>query len=68
MTYLEDRFGEHLEAAREAMEALAQKLGPEEVARSAFGLCEQLRPVIPAGVKGWGAAGKLDLRQIAALG
>ncbi len=62
------KFGEHLEAAREAMETLAQKLGPEELARSAFGLYEQFRPAIPAGVKGWGAAGKLDLRQIVALG
>lgn len=59
---------EQLEAARGAMEALAQKFGPEELARGAFGLCEQFRRVIPAGVKGWGAAGKLDLRQIAALG
>jgi len=42
------------------MEALAGSLDPAELAPSAFGLYERFRPVIPAGTKGWGAAGVLD--------
>ena len=67
-TYLQGKFGEHLEAARQAMTALANRFPPEELARTAFGLYEQFRPAIPAGVKGWGATGKLDLGLIASLG
>ena len=67
-TYLEGKFGEHLGAARKAMAALANRVPPEELARTAFGLYEQFRPAIPAGVMGWGAKGKLDLGFIASLG
>ena len=66
-TYLQGKFGEHLEAARQAMTALANRFPPEELARTAFGLDEQFRPAIPAGVKGWGATGKLDLELIASI-
>ena len=66
-TYLQGKFGEHLAAARKAMMALANRFPPEELAGSAFGLYEQFRPAIPAGVKGWGATGKLDLEFIASL-
>ncbi len=67
-TYLEGKFGEHLGAARKAMAALANRFPPEELARTAFGLYEQFRPAIPAGVMGWGAKRKLDLGFIASLG
>lgn len=33
----------------------------------AYHLYEQFRPEIPAGVRGWGAAGELDLGYIEAL-
>ena len=59
--YLEGKFGEHLVAVRQAMAKLATKFSPEELAERAFGLYEKFRPEIPAGVRGWGAAGKLDL-------
>jgi hypothetical protein len=65
--YLESKFKDSLGAARAAMEALAGSLGPAELAASAFGLYERFRPVIPAGTKGWGAAGVLDLELIRSL-
>ena len=33
-----------------------------------FSLYEHFRPVVPAGVKGWGAAGELDLDKLRSLG
>lgn len=36
-------------------------------AERAFGLYESFRPAIPAGVKGWGAAGVLDLDRLKTL-
>lgn len=62
--YLEGKFGEHLPAAKTAMEKLAAKFTPEELAERAFGLYEQFRPAVPAGVKGWGAEGTLDLEVV----
>jgi hypothetical protein len=66
--YLQGKFGDHLEAAREAMAALANRVPSEELAKTAFGLYQQFRPTIPAGVRGWGARGKLDLGFITSLG
>jgi hypothetical protein len=40
---------------------LAQSMPAGELAARAYGLYEEFRPAIPAGVKGWGAAGELDL-------
>lgn len=65
--YLEGKFGEHLPAVRQAMTKLAAKFTPEELAERAFGLYEEFRPEIPSGVKGWGAAGTLDLGVIEGL-
>jgi hypothetical protein len=59
--YLEGKFGDDLGAVRSAMERLAKSLPPKKLAEQAFGLYEQFRPQIPAGVKGWGAKGNLDL-------
>jgi hypothetical protein len=66
--YLEGKFGEHLEAARQAMMALAGKFTPDELAARAYELYERFRPEIPSGARGWGAAGKLDLGLIESMG
>ena len=62
--YVEKALGGHLGAVRRAMDALARSLPPEELNRVAFRLYEQFRPEVPAGVKGWGAKGILDLTRI----
>ena len=62
--YLRSKFGEHLEAARKAMEALAATLPPKELNAKAFHLYEQFRPEVPSDEKGWGAKGVLDLARI----
>ncbi len=62
--YVERAFGEHLPAVRRAMEGLADSLPPEELNRTGFRLYEQFRPEVPAGTKGWGAKGVLDLKRI----
>ena len=65
--YLRSKFGEDFDAAKEAMERLANSFTPRDLARVGFQLYEQLRPTIPAGTKGWGAAGELNLDVIAKL-
>ena len=62
--YVEKALGGHLDAIRRAMDSLARSLPPEELNRVAFRLYEQFRPEVPAGVKGWGAKGVLDLSRI----
>ena len=47
-----------------AMETLAGSLAPEELNRVGFRLYEHFRPEVPAGAKGWGAKGLLDLGRI----
>jgi len=65
--YLESKFGPELEAVRMAMKALARSFKPAELAAAAFSLYERFRPEIPAGVRGWGAAGELDLKRLESL-
>ena len=65
--YLSQKFGDGLNSAREAMEALANALPPDDLAERAFALYETFRPQIPSGKKGWGAKGTLDLRLIRSL-
>ncbi len=65
--YLQQKFGPGLEAARAALEELAQAYPPQELERRAFALYEQFRPAIPEGVRGWGAAGDLNLDRIHAM-
>ncbi len=65
--YLQSKFGDALPAARQAMTQLANAHKPDDLAQRAFGLYEQFRPVIPEGVRGWGAKGELDLARIRAL-
>jgi hypothetical protein len=65
--YLEGKFGDQAKAARTAMTRLARSYTPERLAAAAFDLYERFRPAIPAGKKGWGAKGELDLKRIASL-
>ena len=66
--YLRVRFGERFEAARKAMGRLARSAPAPVIAKRAYALYEKFRPDIPEGVRGWGAAGELDLDRIASLG
>jgi hypothetical protein len=65
--YLAGKFGEALDDARAAMTTLAKSLDRAELAATAFALYESFRPAIPAGVRGWGAKGVLDLAKIRAM-
>ena len=65
--YLASKFGDHLDEVRAAMEQLASSLSPDELNRRGFALYEAFRPAIPAGARGWGAAGELDLERITGL-
>ena len=65
--YLAARFGEALEPARKAMAELAGRFPPEELAERAYALYERFRPEVPAGQRGWGAKGVLDLDRLAEL-
>lgn len=62
--YLENKFGDALDDAHEAMMVLAKFMSVIQLAREGFKLYEQFRPEIPPGVKGWGAAGRLSLDEI----
>ncbi len=65
--YLTSKFKDALGPVSAAMAQLADSRGPEELAAGAYGLYEQFRPDIPAGVAGWGAAGTLSLTKIRKL-
>jgi hypothetical protein len=65
--YLGEKFGVALQSVRKTMEALAKVFKPKELAIIAFSLYERFRPDIPAGVRGWGVKGKLDLNLIQSL-
>jgi hypothetical protein len=64
--YLEGKFGDSLQAVETAMLDLASSMPPEELCRHAYALYEDFRPAVPAGTRGWGAAGVLDLERIRA--
>ena len=65
--YLVSKFGDDLGAVRRAMAKVARSLPRGEIGARAYRLYEEFRPEIPAGVRGWGAAGKLQLDRIEAL-
>ena len=65
--YLGKKFGCELEPVRAALRALAEVYSPEALDQAAFGLYESFRPAVPAGARGWGAQGELDLARIARL-
>ena len=56
-----------MKAARPAMQKLAKAYTPQELAHDAYRLYERFRPDIPAGKKGWGAKGDLDLGLVGRL-
>jgi hypothetical protein len=63
-SYVMRAFGDRLGEVREAMEALAASLPPEELNRVGFRLYERFRPEVPAGAEGWGAKGELRIERI----
>jgi hypothetical protein len=65
--YLAAKFKDRLEEAREAMAELAAACPLEELHRRGFRLYEAFRPGVPAGERGWGAAGALDLGKVRGL-
>jgi len=65
--YLKSKFGDDLEAVKQAMTELAASLTPEALAESAYELYETFRPTVSAGKKGWGQKGKLSLDLIRSL-
>lgn len=65
--YLQSKFGDALDDAKEAMTELARSLPPSEISADAYRLYEEFRPKIPRGKKGWGAEGRLDLDRIRAM-
>lgn len=65
--YLKGKFGDDLKAVRSAMQKLAKAYKPKDLAHEAYPLYERFRPDIPAGTKGWGAKGDLDLGVIGQL-
>jgi hypothetical protein len=66
-TYLEQKFGPDLVPIESAMKDLAGSLDPGRLASAAYALYERFRPVIPAGVRGWGVKGELDPARIRSL-
>ena len=58
-------FGDRLGEVRNAMEALAAALPPDELDRVGFRLYERFRPEVPEGVEGWGAKAELRIERIA---
>lgn len=65
--YLRQKFRADLDEARAAMQTLAEAHTPEELTSRAYDLYEKFRPEIPAGTRGWGAKGDLDLDFIRSL-
>lgn len=65
--YLEKKFADALDDARDAMETLARAHGRDELAAVAFDLYAAFRPSIPAGKAGWGKTGRLSLDRIRAM-
>ena len=65
--YLQQKFGEDLNAARTTMEKLAKAFTPKQLESKAYTFYEKFRPKIPEGAKGWGVKGELDLEYIRSL-
>jgi hypothetical protein len=65
--YLEGKFGEALPDVRAAMTRLARSLPAKDLATRAYAIYEKFRPEIPAGARGWGAKGDLDLARLKEL-
>jgi hypothetical protein len=63
-SYITRAFGDRLAEARQAMDALAASLPPEELNRVGFRLYERFRPDVPEGAQGWGVKGELRIERI----
>ena len=61
------KFGDSLAEVTAVLYDLARAYPPRDLSVRAFAIYEQFRPEIPAGTRGWGAKGTLDLRRIRAL-
>ena len=66
-SYLHGKFGDDYGRAKSAMQSLARAFTPKVLAEEAYGLYEELRPDVPAGKRGWGAKGRLNLQRIRRL-
>ena len=65
--YLFSKFGDGFDDALAAMKALASSRPPKALAGEAYRLYEAFRPSVPAGTRGWGAKGTLELEAIRKL-
>jgi hypothetical protein len=65
--YLFTKFGEGYDDALGAMRLLARSRTPKALAAEGYHLYEQFRPSVPAGTRGWGAKGTLELEAIRGL-
>ena len=65
--YLSRKFSGDLADAEAAMRDLAKAFTPEKLSANAYSLYEKFRPNVPAGEKGWGAKGELDLGFVRSL-
>jgi len=65
--YLQQKFGDDLNDTRDSMEKLAKAFTPRQLESKGYGLYEKFRPAIPAGAKGWGVKGELDLDYVLSL-
>ena len=65
--YLFTKFGEGYDDALGAMRLLAKSRTPLRLAAEAYSLYEKFRPAVPAGTRGWGAKGTLELEAIRKL-
>jgi hypothetical protein len=65
--YLTQKFGEDFDDVQEAMQTLAKAYKPDDLTKVAYKMYEKFRPNVPAGEKGWGAKGELDLGLIRSL-
>jgi hypothetical protein len=65
--YLEKKFGPSLPEVESELERLAKSRSPKTLENEAYSLYEKIRPRVPEGTKGWGAAGELDLDYIHSL-
>jgi hypothetical protein len=63
-SYIANAFGDRLDEARAAMEALAGTLPPEELNRVGMRLYEWFRPDVPNGTQGWCERGELRLERV----
>jgi hypothetical protein len=64
---LERKLGDDLPRVRAAMTVLAKSLPKADLAERAYALYEAFRPGVPAGERGWGKKGELDLGRLRTL-